>query len=393
VPALLPHLPIYGLIFTQGTVWTAFFALAPSYRDGLDLSRFELGAVSASFGVATVLSGLPLGALADRVEARAVTIASGILLTLASLGHALAFDFWSLLVARSTYAVAVVLIWAAATTWLGQRLEPARRSAALAAMWPVLGIGTLVGPVFAASLVDRYGFRIPFLAIGAVALAITAVFAATTEAQAPSRAAPQRARGLLRALQTEPLLAGAVVIMVVGPIAETVLSLLGPIQLDENGESALFIGVVFAVASGAFVLMGAVVTHAAQRVVTLGVAATSLLLLAIPFAALVLADSTALLVAALVLRMALIGVLYSISFALGVLGADRAGIGRGTVAGLIMLASGVANIVGPFVAGAFAQASGEEAAYAVVALTCCVCAAWLATRSRLQPSPAAPAGS
>src|SRR5437764_2928668 len=85
---------LYGLILLETVVWVALVPVAPTFARQLDLSKLETGAVLASASFATVVVSVPIGLLADRIGARALTIASAVVLTGSCVGQGLAADFW-----------------------------------------------------------------------------------------------------------------------------------------------------------------------------------------------------------------------------------------------------------------------------------------------------------
>src|SRR5262249_8275228 len=98
---------------------------------------------------------------------------------------------------------------------------------------------------------------------------------------------------------------------------------------------------------------------------------------------LVVSAATAVIGASVISRTAVSAVVYTIAFPLGALGAQRAGLGRGSVNGLLTLASGVANAVGPLAAGVIAETLGGRWAAAMRVAVCFAAAAWFVLPGRL----------
>ena len=76
-------------------------------------------------------------------------------------------------------------------------------------------------------------------------------------------------------------------------------------------------------------------------------------------------------------RQGMLGIVYTIAFPLGALGAYRVGLGRGALTALLLLASGLSNIVGPLVGGAIAQVLSEWVAYLALMAACGLAAVWM----------------
>ena len=77
--------------------------------------------------------------------------------------------------------------------------------------------------------------------------------------------------------------------------------------------------------------------------------------------------------------------LFGISFPLAAWGADRAGIGRGVVLGLLNGVWAAANVIGPIAGGALAEVAGRSAVYLLLVGASLVAAACLLPRRRAAP--------
>jgi hypothetical protein len=90
------------------------------------------------------------------------------------------------------------------------------------------------------------------------------------------------------------------------------------------------------------------------------------------------ATTSAVLIVFLCLRTPANALLLPVSVPLAVKGAEEAGIGRGTVIGLLNGVWALAATTGPLVAGAVADVAGPSVAYAGAGTLALLCAAWLA---------------
>src|SRR4051794_24133148 len=166
-------LAVYALIFLETLVFVALVPLAPTFARDLSLSNVETGAILAAATFATLLVAFPTGVLSDRFGARALTIASAVLLTVSCVGQGLASDFWSLMVARTAFGVAFGATWTAGVAWLADDTH-GRRSKALGATVAVSGLGFTIGPGFAGLVADAFGTGAPFYVSTVAAAAVTA---------------------------------------------------------------------------------------------------------------------------------------------------------------------------------------------------------------------------
>ena len=151
----------------------AIVPLVPAYARTLSLSKVETGMVLAAAGVATLVMSFPIGVLADRVGARALTIGSSVLVVLSCLGQGLAADFWALLAARAVFGVALGTIWTAGIAWISDASSDYQRSSALGIPTTVAGVGIMVGPGFAGLLAGAFGVRTPYYVLAAASVVVT----------------------------------------------------------------------------------------------------------------------------------------------------------------------------------------------------------------------------
>src|SRR5262252_3068898 len=109
---------MYALIFVDEMVLASLVPLLPTYRDAFHLSGFESAVVLSAASLAIVTGSMPGGVAGDRLGARRVTLAGGVLLVLSCLGQGLAASMWPLLAARLAFGVASAVIWSAGLSWL-----------------------------------------------------------------------------------------------------------------------------------------------------------------------------------------------------------------------------------------------------------------------------------
>ena len=114
----------------------------------------------------------------------------------------------------------------------------------------------------------------------------------------------------------------------------------------------------------------------------MSVAGAATFAVALSFVPVILGTGTVPVIGAVLVRSPFLAVLFTVAFPLGAEGARRAGIGRGTVIGLMSLSWGAAASVGPVAAGGLAQAAGERLVYGVVLGLCLAAAAWMLASAR-----------
>jgi MFS family permease len=372
---------MYLLFFVDEVALLALVPLTPVYTDAFSLSKQEAGALVAVANLSIVIASVPAGIVADRLGARRVTLAGGMLLVLACLGQGLAPGYGLLLAARFSFGFASAVLWTAGLSWLADTASSGRRSAALGAVVAVAGLGGIVGPGFAGVIAEHVSRRAPFVM---VAVAAAVVLAALTLSDRGGRTLHHEysLRATLAATRTQPLILGGLVIMMLGGLGDGIVNLLGPLQLDAQGVSASGIGLVFSASAAIFMAVSALVARAGHRAVSLVLAGVCAAVQAATLLPVIVTAST-LAVATLVLgRAPFVAVPYVIAFSLVSTGARRAGVGTATANGMLGVAWGGASFLGPLLAGVAAERSGDRPVYAALAAVSLAAALWMLQAGR-----------
>jgi predicted MFS family arabinose efflux permease len=380
--------PFYALVLLTEVVWIAIVPLAPDYAHRFHLSRVATGAVLAAAGFAVLVVSLPIGLLSDRFGTRTLVLASAGLSTAATFAQALATGFWTLLVARAVFGVALGAIWTAGLAWFAEAGIP-ESTAALGFPMTVAGVGIVVGPAFAGLLAQETSLRVPFFVLGAFGVVLTLALLRTPRV-APTRHARDRVRTTLGKTRRDAILLASLAVMVLVGLASGSINLLVPLQLRGDGLSTGATGLVMSASSFAFVLASAIVARGAQFV-RLRVAAIAALVYG---ATLVLAaaDQSAPAVITFVLvRAPFWAALSTLAYPLGAVGARRASVGPGAMNGLLNLFWGAAGTIGPVAAGAVAHARSPAWVFAALAVLCAAVGSWLLAAAAAEPTPAQPA--
>jgi MFS family permease len=372
---------VYGLLLTGEVLWSAIFPLGPYYHDRFGLNATETGVIFAASGVAILVISLPAGLFADRVGARRLALASAALLTASAFGHAIARDFWTLLVVRAVFGIAFGALWPAALAYLTDLLPDERRARVLSASIVIAGVGTTVGPVFGGTLTERFGIVWPF-SVGGVIIAALSLLLATAPRTRGAAVEHQPIVPALRRLRSTHLAVGGMLFMVLPGFVANTMHLLVPLRLHELGITDAAIG--WGLSAGAMVFfftslgVTALGERAARLVVGGGVSLVLGALLLMP----IISSAVVPLFVFLVLRAPLVAVLFTISVPLTVRGADRVGVGRGTVLGLMNALWAVAAISGPIAAGFLDDRVGRNATWLVDIAMCVAAGTWAIAAGR-----------
>jgi predicted MFS family arabinose efflux permease len=360
-PVRRTTVPFYALVLVTEVVWMAIVPLAPAFAERLALSKLELGLVLASAGIATLVVSFPVGLLADRIGTRALTIGSAGLVAASSLAQGLAWNFWSLLSARVAFGVALATIWTAGLAWRSEDGGSPDRTSALGASVTAAGVGIMLGPAFAGVLGNAFGLAAPFVVLAVAAAGVTLSLSRSSPEHAPRRSQP--VGDTLRTVGRTRILIGSAAVMALLGVSGGAVNLLVPLQFRSDGLSEATTGLAFTASSAVFVLCSALVTRAGGRAVSLPAAGLAAILYAATLVLVVLGTSASATVAFLLLRAPFWAAIATLSYPLGALGAQRAGVGPAPVMGLLNLVWGAAGALGPIAAAAIAQAASEQVAF------------------------------
>ena len=398
LPARLrsPALAVHGLILASNLAQMATFPLLPAYGDRYGLGSTGQGLLVALPSLGMLLVALPSGRLCDRVGARRVTVAAGVLLAVGALLQALD-ALGGVLAGRALFGVGFGVLWTSGMAWIS-----ATSAGSTGSVVTTSAVGSVLGPALGGWLAERAGLGAPFLLFGLLCAALVAVALGT--ASEPGRSGPVAAPAPTRrtwALVTRSpgVLVAAVGLALVGA-ASGIVQLLVPLQLAREGGGSGAIGlvlgsagVIYVVVSTAAVRLDRALTR--QRVAVAGSLAMALVLL--PSG---LAVQPAVVVPALLLFTVTRAVTNTIAYPLAARDPQTGRIGPGVVMGLLNAVWAGGMVVGPVLAGRLAGSVGVATAYAatsgVVVATVLLLVLWLRSPAsrrlpaddRLLPVPA-----
>jgi MFS family permease len=371
---------VYSFVTMANVNMAAFFALAPNFRDDLDLSGTQRDVLFTGTGIAMLLLALPLGSYSDRVGARRVTLITVTLTVVSAVGHAVAVDFWSLLGARVLFAIGFTGMLTAAMAWLAGATTPERQARAIGGIMPCAGVGQLAGPYLAGALADASGTRLAFGVVCGLTLVPLVLGLRAPAASAPAGDGTSLRTSL--AAMRAPIVAAAVVLTTLGIAVDTSLNLLVPQQLDDNGLSAGERGAILSAGGAVFVLSALVAVRRAHLLTNVRVAGITAILSGLVLIPLVISEATGPQAITMIVRGIVLSVLFVVAYPLGTLGANASGLPLGAAAGLLMLATGVATTVVPLAAGRGADAIGSGGFYAILAAIAIAAGTWMLSVTR-----------
>jgi hypothetical protein len=258
------------------------------------------------------------------------------------------------------------MIWTAGLSWLA---GAAPGGSSLGGAVAASGAGGAIGPALSGAGVQYFGLTLPFLV---AAMAFAAITVALGLLRMPASASPPAAPvgASLRAAVTDNTTIVAAAAIVLAGVTTGVSALLVPARLHATGASPGEIGLAFAVAGALFVAGSTLIAAAGGRAVRLPVAFAGMLALTFAVSPAAISPAPLAIVGMLCATTGARSVLWTVSYPLGAVGAERSGAGLGVVMGLLNGVWAVTALLSPLLAGI---ATGHLSPRAVFGLTEAVC--------------------
>jgi MFS family permease len=144
--------------------FSTYAALLPELRDAWSLSNSQAGIVGGMFFAGYVATVSLSTALTDRVDARWVYLAGGLLAAAASAGFGLAASgFWSAVLFQVVLGTGIAATYMPGLRLLSDRISGPNQSRYIAFYTSFFGIGTALSFAIAGLAAPRYGWRAAFL--------------------------------------------------------------------------------------------------------------------------------------------------------------------------------------------------------------------------------------
>jgi MFS family permease len=234
-----------AIVLADTIFYAALTPLVPYFNEEFGLSKSAVGLLGGAYGAGVLAGAAPGGYLASRLGVKAAALVGLALLSITSVGFALADETWLLVLTRFVGGFGSALSWVAAFTWLVARAPEDRRGELIGVMLSAAVVGALLGPAFgsAAAIV---GLVPAFTGVAVAGLAI-AVWSAFEPAPAPTGGvSPVGALGTLR----RPRHLTGLLFVAFSPLLFSALTVLVPLDLSALGWGAAAVGAVFLVSAG-----------------------------------------------------------------------------------------------------------------------------------------------
>ena len=352
------------VIFVETMLYSALVPLLPHYKDEFGLSKSAAGLLVAAYAAGALAAALPGGIAAARYGPRRAMLIGIALMGVASLGFGFAGDAWTLGISRFAQGVGGSLAWAGALTWLIAASPVTRRGEMLGTAIGAAIFGALLGPAVGA-LADRVGPREVFVGLAG----LTVVLAAWT-LRTPGAAAERPLPGAISRALRDVEIRQALWLMSVPALVFGVVGVLIPLKLDEAGWSATAIAIAWVASAAIEMLLAPLIGRVSDRrgrLLPLRIALMGAIAVLVGFA---FASRPGVVVPILIASGITFGAFWAPAMALLTDAADRIGLAQGLAFGLMNVAWGAGNALGPAIGGALADAAGDAVPFLIMAAFC-----------------------
>jgi len=344
-------------VFADAMLFSAIVPLVPVLSDTYDLSKLGAGVLVAAYGAGAVVAGIPSGVFASRVGPKRTVVVGLLVLAVSTLAFSLGESATALGAARFGQGVASAITWCGALAWLTLETPREQRGKLVGTVFSVAVLGFIIGPAIGA-IAELTSLRGTFVTIAGLTV-LVALFAASFPAGQPETQPPEALR---RILKNRGFFA-ALWLVVVPSLFLGVIDLLVPLSLDDAHWSTIAIAATFIVAGVSEVVLAPLIGGFSDRRGRLVPVRAGLLLLGITGLAFAAFD-TALAIAALVIVASIAAsLIFSPSAALISDRGEAAEIPQTLAFGFMNTAWAGGVMLGPFLAGAIADASGNAGPY------------------------------
>ncbi|MGH3024588.1 MAG: MFS transporter [Gaiellaceae bacterium] len=374
---------VCAITLADTMLYAALVPLLPHYEEEFGLSKGGAGLLVGAYAAGAFLGAIPGGIAAARFGPRRAVVAGLLLMAVASIAFGFAGDPWSLGLARLAQGIGSALSWAGALAWLVAGTPRSRRGEMLGTAIGAAIFGALLGPAIGA-LAEWAGTRPVFIGVAGISLALVAWALRTP----PVEVEIQHPRAILGAVR-QPLMLGALWLMVLPALLFGVVSVLVPLELDDAGWGAAAIAGVFIAAAAIEMVVAPLLGRVSDRRGRLLPLRFALAAGILVTGAFVFADHPSAIVPLVVFASISFGAFWAPAMALLSDGAERIGLAQGFAFGLMNAAWGGGNSVGPALGGALADLAGEALPFALMALLCALTLLAVSRGRRLLGTPLA----
>lgn len=163
--------------FAYVTTETLPIGLLPLIARDLGSTTSAVGLLVTAYGLVVVIASIPLTRLTQRISRRPLLCGLMAIFIVATVASALAQSYWMLLTARLVTALSQALFWAVVMPATAALFRPAVRPRAISILYAGSSVAALAGVPAGTWLGQQTSWRVTFLALSAVGVAILVTIA------------------------------------------------------------------------------------------------------------------------------------------------------------------------------------------------------------------------
>ena len=359
---LLPFVCV--VIVFDTTLYAALTPLLPHFEHAYHLSKGGVGVLVAAYGVGVLVGAIPGGVIAARHGARGAVLTGLLLVTVASMGVAVAGSYDVLVAARLAQGFGSSLTWAGGLAWLALATPREHRGRALGTAMGAAVFGAMLGPVIGAAA-SVVGIRAAFITIAGMQAAL-AVVALGFDSSPPES---QPLATVFSALRDRGFLLG-LWLMTIPALLFGTLNVLTPLALNVRGFGAVALGGLWVAAAALETVINPWLGRVSDRIGPARPARIALAAATVVSVGLALTEWPPLLVPLVLAAAVSFGALFAPSLTMLSHAAERVGLAQGISFGVMNASWAVGNAVGPAAGGGLAQATRDAVPYLFGAVLC-----------------------
>ena len=376
---------VYLALFVGELSWSGVTPLIPSYIEQYDLTDLAGGLVLSVASLGILVASVPAGAITRRVSPRTLMLSAMVVIAVSGMAMVVVPNYPAIIAARFIFGLGFGTMWLSMAAWLDDAAGP-HSAQVLALTMAVVGASAMLGPAYTGWVAQHFGLSAPFVGLALVTALLFLLLLLDRSGTGKSIDPAPPARDLARAVRSDPGLLVMLLLTIAIAVVWMTADLLVPLRLDDGGYNVAAIGFAFSLSSLVFVTSSALTARGADRWARPGIAAAATLGLAaftvlpavwggVPVALVFLFGASV-----------ATGVIGALTFPFGLQAVERGAVTVAVMTALANIIWALSGMVGPTVGGAFAEASGDQAAFGVLAAVCVVVTLVVWQQARVQVS-------
>lgn len=164
-----------AIMFVNTLDFVMVMPLGPDFAKGLGISKAHLGYIGGSYTAAAALSGLISALFLDRFDRKKAVILAMLGLSIGTFAGAFATGFGTLVLARIVAGLFGGPAASVGMSIISDVIPPERRGRAMGAVMGAFSISSIIGVPAGLEAARLFGWRSPFLGVGAACLLVIAL--------------------------------------------------------------------------------------------------------------------------------------------------------------------------------------------------------------------------